>query len=224
LIYAYDLNTDRLISFASNAPGVILGNVAITGLNMGEFLIGIDFRPASPTQLYAVATSGSRSRVVTINLQTGAITQVGEPFSPLLSPSPYYGFDFNPSVDRIRVVNEDNLSIRLHPTTGQIVGTDAPLQYAPGDPNAGRDPRISHAAYDQNFPGTPQTTLFGVDFANDALVRIGGVNGAPSPNGGALTTIGQLGIATNPANGGFDIQAGTGNAFAVFNVGGAANF
>jgi hypothetical protein len=222
LIYAYNLNNDHLISFNAGAPGIILSDVAITGLQMGEFLIGLDFRPAGNNQLYSVAVSGGSSRVVTIDLTTGALTQIGPNITPSLSSQPYYGIDFNPTVDRIRVVNEDNLSIRLHPTTGALAGTDTPLAYAAGDPSAGQDPRVAHVAYDQNAPGGTTTTLFGIDFANDNLVRIGGVNGTPSPNLGALTTVGPLGVATNPANGGFDIETGTGNAYASLNVGGVS--
>jgi hypothetical protein len=37
-----------------------------------------------------------------------------------------------------------------------------------------------------------------------------------------LTTIGPLGVATNPANGGFDIETGTGDAYAALNVGGVS--
>jgi hypothetical protein len=63
--------------------------------------------------------------------------------------------------------------------------------------------------------GNPQalTTLFGIDFINDTLVRIGGVDGgAPegSPNNGVVTEIGPLGITTGSSANGFDIgQDGT---------------
>jgi hypothetical protein len=44
----------------------------------------------------------------------------------------------------------------------------------------------------------PPTTLYGIDFINDALVRIGGVNGDPagggSPNAGVVTIVGPLGL------------------------------
>ncbi len=53
----------------------------------------------------------------------------------------------------------------------------------------------------------PPTTLFGIDFITNTLVRIGGVNGSPSPDGGVLTTIGALvvGSLLGSRDIGFDI-------------------
>ena len=82
-------------------------------------------------------------------------------------------------------------------------------------------------AYDRNFPrgGPPATdptptTLFGIDNVAGTLVRIGGVDGSPSPNGGVVTTIGSLGLGLNLNDElNFDIS-GTGIAFASFQNGG----
>ena len=52
-------------------------------------------------------------------------------------------------------------------------------------------------------------TLFGIDAATDTLVRQGGPDGTPSPNGGVLTTIGPLGVDTT-TNAGFDIETSFG--------------
>ncbi|MBK6724989.1 MAG: DUF4394 domain-containing protein [Acidobacteria bacterium] len=53
----------------------------------------------------------------------------------------------------------------------------------------------------------------------DTLVRIGGVDGTPSPNGGQVTTIGAMGV--NAADfGGFDIQPFTNQAYSALRVGG----
>ncbi len=215
-IFAYNMTGNRLISFDAVAPETLSSDVALTGLAIGEVLIGIDYRPATGT-LYSVAISSTTSRVVTINPVTGAITTVGVGFTPLLASvgSPAYGIDFNPVPDRIRVVNSAGLNIRLNPNDGSFVATDTPLAYVPGDPGIGQPLlAVSHVAYSNNFAGTSVTTLYGIDYARDVLVRIGGVDGTPSPNTGAVTTIGALGVATTTAAGGFDIEAGT--AFAVF--------
>ena len=50
--------TNRIISFAPGAPNVLLSNVQILGLGIGENVVGIDFRPATE-ELYGV-TDGSR--------------------------------------------------------------------------------------------------------------------------------------------------------------------
>ena len=222
-IFAYNSTGNRLISFDALTPGTLSSDVALTGLAAGEFLIGIDYRPATLT-LYSVAISATTSRVVTINPVTGAVTAVGAGFTPLLATAPFYGIDFNPVPDRIRVVNSAGLSVRLNPVDGTLSGTDTPLAYVAGDPNAGVSPAVSQVAYNNNFAGTTTTTLFGIDFARDVLVRIGGVDGTPSPNTGALTTIGSLGVATTNPTGGFDIQTGTQTAFAVLRVGATSNF
>src|SRR5678809_1253267 len=92
LIYGVT-TTNLLVSFNSGAPGTILSSVAITGLQAGETILGIDFRPATK-QLYGL---GSTSRIYTISLSTGAATAVGSPFTPALSGTAF-GFDFNPTV------------------------------------------------------------------------------------------------------------------------------
>src|SRR4029079_15968370 len=78
-------------------------------------------------------------------------------------------------------------------------------------------------AYDRsdNDVATP-TTLFGIDSAAGTLVMIGSINGTPnSPNGGAITTVGSLGLGTNlNENIGLDIDPGTGIAFATITTAG----
>ena len=98
-----------------------------------------------------------------------------------------------------------------------VAGTDTPLAYVAGDPAAGVPTSIVHVAYDRNVAGAALTTLFGIDQNRDTLVRIGGVDGNPSPNGGQVTTIGPLGFNVTNA-GGFDIQGGSGIAYAVMRV------
>jgi hypothetical protein len=73
--YAVD-NSNNLQIFNPNSPMPV--SKAITGLQSGESILGIDFRPLNG-QLYAL---GSSSRLYTINLGTGAATAVGT--SPLL--------------------------------------------------------------------------------------------------------------------------------------------
>jgi hypothetical protein len=49
---------------------------------------------------------------------------------------------------------------------------------------------VAAVAYDDNFvdlSGPGATTLYGIDLAGAQMVRIGGEDGVPSPNGGAVT-------------------------------------
>jgi hypothetical protein len=64
--------TNVLETFDSATPGTIVTAVGVTGLQGGEALLGIDFRPADRV-LYGL---GSTSRLYTINTTTGVATQV----------------------------------------------------------------------------------------------------------------------------------------------------
>lgn len=200
-------SANRLIRFNSATPGVLTGSQPISGLQTGENILSIDFRPADG-RLYAL---GSSSRLYTVNPQTGAATLVGaQPFSPTLSGGAF-GFDFNPVPDRIRVVSDGEQNLRLHPVTGVTAGIDATLAYTVTDSNAGSDPTIVAAAYTNNFSGTTATTLYVIDANLNTLALQGGANGTPSPNTGRLFTVGALGVDASSVVG-FDI-APSGAAF-----------
>lgn len=213
-LFAVD-NTNQLLSFDSTTPGTIDATVPITGLQGGESIQGIDFRPATGELfgLGIVNTAGTDTgRIYNINLSTGAATQVGAaPFSTTLTDGASFGFDFNPTVDRIRIVNSGDQNLRVNPNNGALAGTDTAL-------TAGAN--VVAAAYDRNTFDGGLTTLFGIDADGDFLVRIGGVDSTPSPNGGAVTNVGALGFDTG-ADSHFDIT-GDGAAFAILTPGGAA--
>ena len=214
---------NHLLRFDSSTPGTIDLDVAITGLQPNENIHGIDFRPATG-QLIALGvenTAGTDTgRLYGIDFATGAATQIGTtPFSTTLTDGASYGFDVNPVADRLRVTNSADQNFRINPTTGAISGVDTALAFAAGDTNFGDNPSVLASAYTNNFAGTPVTTLFGIDTLNDVLVRQGGVDSNPSPNGGVLTTIGALGVDATDAS--FDIANATGAAFAALTVGGS---
>jgi hypothetical protein len=209
-IFSFDSATSSSISFLN-------GGLPIPGLTANETLLGIDFRPVATNSIAAASNGvlyalGLSNRLYTINTTTGAATQVGAAGAFTLSGSAF-GVDFNPVPDRLRVVSELEQNLRLNPNDGSLAGTDTPLAYATGDSGFGLNPNVVGAAYTNNFGGATQTTLFGIDSGRDVLVRIGGVNGSPSPNGGQLTTIGTLGPNTIDEVG-FDISGVSGLAFA----------
>ena len=209
LIYAVT-TSNLLISFNSATPGSILSSVAITGLQAGENVLGIDFRPVT-RQLYAL---GSTSRLYTINLTTGAATAVVAPFTPALNGTAF-GFDFNPTVDRIRVTSNDDQNIRLNPNNGTVAGIDNTIVYAAGDPNFGVNPNVVGSAYTNNFVGATTTTLYDIDSNLDILVT------QNPPNNGTLNTVGPLGFNTSDLVG-FDISRVSSTAFASLTVPAAA--
>ncbi|HKR60355.1 MAG TPA: DUF4394 domain-containing protein [Pyrinomonadaceae bacterium] len=201
LIYAVT-STNLLVSFNSLAPGSLLSSVAITGLQGGESVLGIDFRPAT-RQLFAL---GSTSRLYTINLSTGVALIVGTQFTTLLNGTAF-GFDFNPTVDRIRVTSDANQNLRLNPNNGAIAGLDTNLAYALADPNTGFDPNVVGSAYTNNFSGATTTSLYDIDSNLDILAL------QSNPNGGILNTVGPLGVNTTDLVG-FDISRATSTAYA----------
>ena len=209
--------TYQLVQFNSTTPGTITTLVTVTGLSSGTELLGIDSRPATG-ELFALG----RTALYTLNPATGAATQVGPAFGAAL-PAGNYGIDFNPVVDRIRVVTRDDANFRLNPNNASLAAIDPALAFVSTDVNAGQDPDVRGVAYDSNTAGATSTTLFGIDTNKDVLVRQGGVGGAlPGANSGQLFTIGSLGIdVTNipDAPVGFDISP-SGTAFAAMTVGG----
>lgn len=196
--YAID-NANALQIFDPNNPVPI--TKTITGLQPSEGILGIDFRPANG-QLYAL---GSSSRIYTINLGTGAATAVGtSPFATLLNGT-QFGFDFNPTVDRIRVVSNLGQNLRLNPNDGTVAAVDGMIN--PGTPALGA------AAYTNNFAGATSTMLFVIDTNTDKVYL------QDPPNNGTLVERGSMGLNIDGANG-FDIGSMSQTAYLMASVGG----
>lgn len=178
----------------------------VTGMQSGETLVDIDQRPDTG-ELYGI---GSTSRVYVLDPVTGAATQVGSSGSFTLSGSSF-GVDFNPVVDRIRVVSDAEQNLRLNPSDGALSATDTPLTPAGN---------VVSAAYTNNLSGATSTTLYDIDSASGELLVQGSVGGTPqSPNTGVLNDVGslQLGVGLNPDIG-FDIGPDS-TALASINTG-----
>lgn len=199
-----------LVRFGSDNPK----RVQVTGIGNGN-LQCIDFRPANG-KLYGLTDT---DRIYTINPNTGVATLVST-----LNPSNFgfnggfqSGCDFNPVVDRLRVVGSNDQNFRINVDTGEIaeftpgIRPDKRLAYAADDRNSKRDPNITGAAYDSSRAGALSTELYGIDYNLDVLVE------QDPPNDGTLNTIGSLGFNFAPIVG-FDIftdRDGKDNAFAL---------
>ena len=197
-------NQLRLIN--SSSPGTVIQTVTITGLQAGENVEAIDFRPATG-QLFAL---GSTSRLYSINTGTGAATQVGSAGAFTLNGTSF-GFDINPTVDRIRVVSDSDQNIRLNPLNGTLTATDTPLAYSGSDIHFGSNPTIVGCAYSNSVAGTTTTTLFGIDSGFNTLVIHN------PPNNGTLNTVGSLGVDASSVCG-FDIWDFDNTAFAAMAI------
>jgi hypothetical protein len=193
----------------------------VQGLAPGEELVGIDVRTATG-QIYAIGTSGQLYDLalpISLSFPINAPLPrrisfrniIATPIAPLSGglSGLNFGVDFNPTVDRLRVVSDSDVNLRINPDTGETI-LDSSLAYDvdtdgdgidTGDINAGTDPSVVGSAYtnpDLNpFTGT---TLYGIDSGLNVLVL------QNPPNAGTLTTIGSLGVDTTEEVG-FDIAA-----------------
>lgn len=196
---------DDLLRFDGDTPRDVVRK-DIRGLRNGESLVGIDFRPSAQAPaagqqgvLYAV---GDQGFIYTIAPGTARATR-GEQITtdgttPVVLRGESFGIDFNPTVDRLRIVSNDNQNLRVNVDTG-VIGDfdpnvpgnqpDLDLQYAAGDPNTGQDPDVGGVAYRNAQPsafGTTSTQLLDIDANTDDLST------QSPPNNGTLNTVGPI--------------------------------
>lgn len=197
-------NDSKLLLINAKNPANIISQVNLSGLQSGETLMGIDFRPGTG-QLYGV---GSTSRLYVIDPKTGvARSLTTTPFTPALTGTAV-AFDFNPTVDRIRLITSSGQNLRLNPETGTVAAVDGIIN---GVTNA----KVTAAAYNQNKAGSTSTILFDIDVANDKLHK------QDPPNDGKLVEVGSLGINADDASG-FDINPDGSSALAALSVEGTS--
>jgi hypothetical protein len=189
-IYAVT-NANQLLRFDSATPGTATTVGPITGLQSGEDVLALDARPATG-RLYGL---GSNSRIYLINAGTGAATFVATISTALSGTS--FGFDFNPTVDRIRIVSNTGQNLRVNPGTGAAT-VDGVLN--PGTPS------VTAAGYTNSVFGATATTLYTIDTANNNLYT------QNPPNNGTLVLVGPTGLTASAGNG-FDIAPNTNIAY-----------
>ena len=193
--FIYGLSNGSIVRFKVSAPSVILNSNPITGIAAGQSVVGIDYRPATG-QLYGIGynSSSSQAQLYVINPTSGVAVSVSATPVTLSLGTGQIGFDFNPTVDRIRIVGSNNANYRLNPVTGAIAATDLNIAYAAADPNFGTDAAVGTVAYTNSYIGATSTTLFDID---DSLGILTSQN---PPNNGTLNTIGSLGLSINLAD------------------------
>ncbi|WP_406698906.1 DUF4394 domain-containing protein [Singulisphaera sp. Ch08] len=185
-----------LVKFDSAFPAIILKSNPITNIGAGETIQGIDFRPAN-RQLYALTTDANHTgRLYTIDTTSAAATLAATIDVPVTGTS--FGLDFNPIPDRLRIVSDTDLNLRVNVATGAATA-DGTLSYLAGDSSAGQDPNVVGSAYSNNLSSASATTLYQIDSHLDILAI------QSPPNDGTLTTVGALGVDAS-AVAGFDIQ------------------
>jgi hypothetical protein len=230
------LNTNnQLFRFQSNAAfastdlnGVANAVTAVTGLQSGDFLRSIDFRPSNGL-LYGLTSNGTTLRLYTLNTTTGAATlqstltpAPGNNGSGTVTPAtPFttnqgYTMDFNPVDDSLRFASGDafapigNYRITAANLLTGITFSDAPIVFP-----TFFDLNVQGIAFSNNIAGATSTTLYDVVVSRELSDNLM-IQGSPSPNDGTLN----LPPGTNRGNiGGFlsggdlDISGVTGNAY-----------
>jgi hypothetical protein len=193
MLFATD-SGGNLLSFRAAAPEAARSR-PITGLPGGVVLKGIDFRPAAG-DLYAL---GSDKVVYRVNPRTAIAVAEGPAFETAATAlaGDRIGFDFNPTVDKIRVTSDADDNLRLDPDPGSLLATDTKLTPAEVTVVGSAYTNSSFAAF-ANRPAT--TMLFAIDVASSPD-RIWLQNPA---NAGTLVTPRSLGVDVG-SDLGFDI-------------------
>lgn len=195
-------DSNALLRFSAQSPGMVLATVPVTGLNAGDTLVGIDVRPATD-QLFGLGSSG---RLYTINPATGVATP-GSQVSVALNGTSF-GVDFNPVPDRLRVISNTGQNLRINVNDGVAItdGAINPAGFA-----------VTGAGYINNFAGTATTQLFNIDLTGSRLTT------QNPPNDGTQVAVGPLGVTLQAgSDAGFDVITinGVNSAFATLRVGG----
>lgn len=190
----YALTTDQSLYLLT--PGasqyVRLGRIGNTDAGNP---IGMDFRVADG-QLYIVTDLGG---IFTVNLSPanfGATTRVSVT-NPRYTGGLGLVVDFNPMANALRITGQTTQNLAVVNQNGGNLNATAvqtSLAYAAGDVNAGKIPRISGGAYNNNRVGLANTIFYMVDQDLDTLVTISGktANGSSNTGAGQLQTIGPV--------------------------------
>ena len=108
-----------LVCFQDDRPGRADTIGRCVGLDQDTSLVGIDYRPANSV-LYGLGNAGG---VYTIDANTAEAKLVSRLNQPLQGKS--FGVDFNPTVDRLRIVSDtgQNLRVNVDDGTTNVDGT-----------------------------------------------------------------------------------------------------
>ncbi|GGB19605.1 hypothetical protein GCM10011380_06460 [Sphingomonas metalli] len=195
-IYGVD-ETNNLVTFDSGNPTTFTSSIRITGLT--NSIQAIDFRPLNGA-LYGL---GADKTIYTIDTATGVASAVGAALNIMGTE---FAFDFNPTIDRLRIVSNTNENYVFDPNSGSLT-VATPVFYADGDVNAGRNADVTGGAYTSSTFGAAAgtTQLYGIDTAQDVLVR-------QANSAGTLNTVGAIGFDLGSRTS-FDISGSDAFAF-----------
>ncbi len=175
------LSGDNTISIVDTNAKKVTKTWKIQGVT-GK-VVGIDVRPADQ-MLYALAADGN---LYTVDPATGKAT-LKVKLERTLAAGVLGTVDFNPVADRLRVIGNDGMNLRVNVDDGKVI-VDGALKFADSDMHKGEKPNVIAAAYSNSVKGAKETALYDVD------ATIGGLLKQAPPNDGVLNAIGKLGTA-----------------------------
>lgn len=212
--YAIGNGGTTLLRFQTDNPGAVTVVADFGGA--ATFLDALDFRPATG-QLYGYLDSADS--FYTVDLATAQLTLASVGASGAPTNTFQLGLDFNPTIDRARLVTDSGQNIVFNPVAGTAAAFTS-VFYAVGDANDGVGPLLIDNAYTQNVAGASSTQQYAIDYGLDVLVTL-------ANNAGTLATVGPLGVNTDIYTG-FDIFTAPGGADTAFAIltpaGGAPGF
>ncbi|MBB5874279.1 hypothetical protein F4553_007713 [Allocatelliglobosispora scoriae] len=182
-------STQSLVTFRVDEPARTRSLGAVSGLVGDTRIVGIDYR-VQDRKLYGVGEQGGIYTFI-----GAAATKVSQLTAALSGQ--FFGVDFNPAADRLRIVSDTGQNLRHDVTLGTTI-TDAPLTYPPA---VAAVAGVSAVAYTNNdLDPTTGTTLYDLDTVLDQAA-------VQSPaNAGLLALTGKLGVDAG-ADAGFDIRS-----------------
>ncbi len=203
---------NELASINLDKPGELelVSKEKIKGLNDGDSLVGIDYRPKDG-QLYAIGYLGNIYTINTANTTAEFVKKLKAnsadttvPFTGITGDKTQIAVNFDPLTDRLRLVGSNGQNLRINVDNGATV-TDGTIN--------GADATVTSIAHTNSFPETKSTRLFGIDVKQDRLFL-------QSPaNDGTLGTSAALDVDATGSSG-FAINGINNQGFAVLTVNG----
>ena len=192
---------NRLVCFNEFSPQEARSINFVSNLSGGDTaLIGIDF-PVQNGLLYGVGNAGGAYLIDTAN----AVATLVNRLSVALDGSTFYGVDFNPAADRLRITSSKGQNLRHNVNANGITIVDGALNYTPGVTALG----IVGSAYTNNdLDANTATTLYALDSTLDQIAL------QSPPNNGTLAATGKLTLDAS-AVAGFDIYSTVRNGVTV---------
>jgi hypothetical protein len=165
----------KLVCFPEFLPSFSITIGAISGLADDTSLVGIDYRPATGA-LYGLGDQGGIYTIDPGTAEATLQTRLGVKLS-----GTFFGIDFNPTVDLLRIVSDAGQNLAANVVTGATTANAALTT----PPTAGTTLGVTAAAYTNNdLDPTTATTLFDINTVTDRVaIQAPPANGTLNPTG-----------------------------------------